>query len=165
MSKPVEAPIKRKERPKTKVDIENNIIDWTTFYRRNIHRFIADYLKLSLFPYQMLLVYLMSLSPLVVVVCSRASAKSYTTTVFAVATCILYPNSKVVVTAFTKKQGSLLIKEKLEKELLKQSPVLKLEIKEIKTGQNDIEVTFRNGSTFVACVAGENALPLYSNVH
>ncbi len=107
MTKPVEAPIKRKERPKTKVDIENNIIDWTTFYRRNIHRFIADYLKLSLFPYQILLVYLMSLSPLVVVVCSRASAKSYTTTVFAVATCILYPNSKVVVTAFTKKQGSL----------------------------------------------------------
>ena len=102
MSKPVEAPIKRKERPKTKVDIENNIIDWTTFYRRNIHRFIADYLKLSLFPYQILLVYLMSLSPLVVVVCSRASAKSYTTTVFAVATCILYPNSKVVVTAMTK---------------------------------------------------------------
>ena len=62
-------------------------------------------------------------------------------------------------------QGALLIREKLEKELLKQSPVLKLEIKEIKTGQNDIEVTFRNGSTFVACVAGENALPLYSNVH
>ena len=56
MSKPVETPIKRKERPKTKVDIENNIIDWTTFYRRNIHRFIADYLKLSLFPYQVLLV-------------------------------------------------------------------------------------------------------------
>ena len=57
-----------------------------------------------------------------------------------------------------------MIKEKLEKELLKQSPVLKLEIKEIKTGQNDIEVTFKNGSTFVACVAGEQSRGIRSTI-
>ena len=59
MTKPVEAPIKRKERPKTKVDIENNIIDWTTFYRRNIHRFIEHYFGIKLYFYQK--IYLMTM--------------------------------------------------------------------------------------------------------
>ena len=39
-----------------------------------------------------------------------------------------------------------------------------MEIKEIKTGQNDIEVTFKNGSTFVACVAGEQSRGIRSTI-
>ena len=37
------------------------------------------------------------------------------------------------------------------------SPNLEREIKEIKTSQNDIEVVFKNGSSFIASVAGEQA--------
>ena len=56
-----------------------------------------------------------------------------------------------------KKQASLLIKEKLQKELMKASPRLASHIKEIKTSQNEVEVIFENGSSFIACVCGEQS--------
>ena len=59
-----------------------------------------------------------------------------------------------------KKQASLLVKEKIQKELMKMSPRLASHIKEIKTSQNDIEVIFENGSSFICCVCGETVLPL-----
>ena len=35
---------------------------WCTFWRRNMHRFVRDYLKLSLYVYQELAIYLMGIS-------------------------------------------------------------------------------------------------------
>ena len=54
---------------------EENIIDWCTFYRRNIHRFIEHYFGIKLHLYQVIMIYLMHLCPTVVVVCSRALGK------------------------------------------------------------------------------------------
>lgn len=106
----------------------------------------------------------MHLCPLVVLLCARAVSKSFVCSVYAVSVCILYPNSKVLVTALTKKQGGLLITEKVEKELMVMSPNLKREIKKISTGQNSIEVIFHNGSSFIAGVAGEQSRGLRSTV-
>lgn len=50
-----------------------------------------------------------------------------------------------------------LITEKIEKELMVLSTNLKREIKKISTNQNSIEVVFHNGSSFIACVAGEQS--------
>lgn len=99
----------------------------------------------------------MGISNLGVLLCARAVSKSFTTTIFAVCMCILYPNSKVVVTSLTKKQANLLITEKLQKELLNMSPNLKREIKDIKTGQNETEVIFKNGSSFITTASSESA--------
>lgn len=136
---------------------QNKIIDWVTFYRRNIHRFVEHYFGIDLHFYQKIMIYLMNLSPQVVILCARASAKSFITSLYACAICVLYPNSKVLVTAMTKKQAGLLITEKIEKELMSMSPNLRREIKKISTGQNAIEVIFHNGSSFIAGVAGEQS--------
>lgn len=145
-------------------DFEEKIIDWTTFYRRNIHRFIEHYFGIKLHFFQIIFIYMMNLSPLVTFICSRAVSKSFMTALYGCAVCILYPNSKVLVTSKTKKQAGLLISEKIQKELMVMSPNLCREIKRINTNQNAIEVIFHNGSSFIASVAGEQSRGLRSTV-
>jgi hypothetical protein len=150
-------PKNQTKRPETKQDFEERLIDWVTFYRRNIHRFIEHYFGLELFFYQILLIYLMNLSPLIVVVACRAAAKSYIIAIFACAKCVLYPGSKVVIASATKKQASLIVSEKIKKELMPNSPNLAREIKDIRTSANETEVVFHNGSSIVVVPATENA--------
>ena len=145
-------------------EFEENIIDWCTFYRRNIHRFIEHYFGIKLHFYQKIMVYLMNLCPLVVVICARAISKSFITALYACAICVLKPNSKVLVASLTKKQAGILITEKIEKELMVMSPNLRREIKRISTGQNAIEVIFKNGSSFIASCAGEQSRGLRSTI-
>ena len=59
---------------------EENVIHWCTFFRRNIHRFATNYLGLKLYLYQYIVLYLMNISPVAVLVCARAFAKSCKTT-------------------------------------------------------------------------------------
>lgn len=136
---------------------EEHIIDWNTYFRRNIHRFIEMYFGIKLHFYQKVMIYLMHKSPLVVLICSRAVSKSFITTLYASAVCVLYPGTKVVVCALTKGQASLIVKEKLKKELMVWSPNLEREIKEIKTSANETEAIFKNGSSLIASVSGEGA--------
>lgn len=145
-------------------DFEDKIIDWVTFYRRNLHRFIEHYFGLELFLYQKIMIYLMNLSPLVVLICARAIAKSYITSVFACAICVLYPNSKVVITAKLKKTGKMLVSEKIQKELMTNSPNLCREIKDIKTSQNEVEVIFHNGSSIIVTPCNDDARGIRSTV-
>ena len=143
---------------------EENVIHWCTFFRRNIHRFATNYLGIKLHLFQMIAMYLMNISPTVVLLCARAFSKSFITALWACCVCLLYPNSKIVATALTKKQASLLVKEKIQKELMKMSPRLASHIKEIKTSQNDIEVIFENGTSFICCVCGEQSRGIRSTV-
>lgn len=136
---------------------EENVIDWVTFYRRNLHRFASHYLNIELHLYQILLMCLMGMFPLVVIVACRAAAKSFIIAVFACCRCILYPNSKIVIASATKKQASLIVSEKIKKELMVFSPNLRREIKEIRTGQNETEVIFHNGSSIIVVPANDNA--------
>ena len=56
-------------------EFEDRLIDWCTFYRRNIHRFVEHYLGIKLYLYQKIMLYLMNLCPTVVLLCSRAVGK------------------------------------------------------------------------------------------
>ena len=151
---------------KEQIDLafEENIIDWTTFYRRNIHRFIEHYFGIKLYLYQIIIIYLMHLAPTVVVVCARAIAKSFLTSCYACAVCVLYPNSKVVVTAKLKQTARLLVSEKIEKELMNMSPNLRREILKIQSNQNHIEVVFKNGSSLLCVACTDNARGLRSTL-
>jgi len=140
------------------------IIDWTTFYRRNIPVFVEHYLGIALHWYQIIWLYILNSCISVVIIAGRASAKSYVIAIFACAKCILYPNTKVVVASGTKKQAALIVKEKIQKELMPNSENLRREIKKITTNANDIEVTFHNGSSLVVVVANEDALGYRSTV-
>ena len=150
---------RKKITKKEEIDLrfEENIIDWCTFYRRNIHRFIEHYFGIKLHLYQVIMIYLMNLCPTVVVVCSRAVSKSFLTSLFSCAICVLYPNSKVVVTAKLKQTARLLVSEKIEKELMNMSHNLRREIAKIQSNQNHVEVVFKNGSSLLCCACNDNA--------
>lgn len=140
------------------------IIDYVTFYRRNIPVFVEHYLKIPLHWYQIIWLYLLNMYISVVIIAGRASAKSFVIAIFSCAKCILYPNTKVVIASGSKKQASLIVKEKIQKELIPKSENLRREIETIKTSTNDIEVVFRNGSSIVVVVGGEGALGYRSTV-
>ena len=130
---------------------------WVTFWRRNLHRFAADYLGLPLKLYQVIMLYLMGINNTFVCIASRASAKSFVIAIYACCKAILYPQSSIVLCSGTKGQAKLLVSEKIEKELCSWSPVLKREIKKITTNSNDVEVIFHNGSKITVCAANDNA--------
>ena len=140
-----------------------HILAWGTFFRRNMHRFVIDYLKISLYEYQALAIYEMGISNLICIIASRNDAKSFIVAVYAVARCLLYKGTKFRIGASTEKQAKLIVSEKIIDELCDWSPVLKKEIESYGIRSNDIYVKFRNGSKITVFVANENARGLRSN--
>ena len=104
-SKAPKSMIKEKDRS---TKWQENIIDWNTYYRRNIHRFIQHYFGVQLYWYQVLWVYFMGISESFVSIASRASAKSWLIALFALAKACLFPNSEVVIVAATQKQAGVI---------------------------------------------------------
>ena len=142
----------------------DHVIQWITFWRRNLHRFAMDYLGLKLHLYQILMLFLMGVNHFIVVVASRASAKSFIIALYACCKCILYPNSLIVLASSTKAQSKLLVSEKIQKELMNLSPVLRKEIARIKDNQNEVIVYFKNHSTIVLIVLSEKNLDKSRNL-
>ncbi|MBQ2408116.1 MAG: hypothetical protein II309_01670 [Bacilli bacterium] len=156
---------KRENLPQRKKDrFEEGIKIWTSFYRLNLHRFCQDYLGLNLYPFQMIMLYLMNVMYSCCFVCARGLSKSYTTAIFLCARAILYPGQLIVVSCCTKEQSRSLVREKISKELMKQSPNLRKEIKDIKVGTNETCVYFKNGSTILAINASENTRGLRCHI-
>lgn len=135
----------------------NHIIDWVTLYKRNLHRFAEHYLKLQLHWYQSFILFMMNLFPSICLIASRATAKSYIIAIFACCKAILYPYSQIVVASATKSQSKLIVSEKIKKELMRDSAVLRKEISDIKDGGNEVEVMFKNGSSIIVVPASDNA--------
>jgi len=132
---------------------EGNIIDWCTFYRRNIHRFIEHYFKIKLHLYQIIWIYFMSVSDSFVAIASRASAKSWLIALLACARAVLYPNSEIVIVAKTKKQSGIMF-GKIDG-LRKVSPNLNREILDFKNSQSDRVCTFYNNSKITAVICDD----------
>ena len=137
---------------------------WTSFFRLNLHRFCIDYLQLNLYPFQIIMLYLMNIMYSTCFICARGLSKSYTTAVFLCARAILYPGQLIIVSCTTKEQSRALVREKISKELMKQSPMLRKEIKDIKVGTNETCVYFKNGSTIQAINASENTRGLRAHI-
>ena len=121
------------------------IINWTTFYRRNIHLFIEHYFGIHLHPYQILLVYMMNKSDSSVAICSRAVGKTWLVGVLACAKAVLYPNSEIVVVSSTKQQAGIIVSDKI-KTLQNDHPNLAREISKLTENMNKWQVDFWNGS-------------------
>jgi hypothetical protein len=130
---------------------QENLIDWITFYRRNIHRFIQHYFGINLHWYQIIWVYFMSISTKFVTIASRAAAKSWLIAVLAFARAVLYPHSEIVVVATTIKQASIIFGKMSD--LKNQHPNIAREIKKFSDTQNNCFCELHNTSTIkvVAC--------------
>lgn len=130
---------------------------WNTYYRRNIHRFATDYFGLRLHIYQILILWAMSWSRLVVVIASRAAAKSYIIAIYSCCRAVLYPGSRIVLTSATRGQSQLIVSEKIKKELCDASPNLRREIAKISDNNNDVYVKFKNGSSIHTVTLSKNS--------
>ena len=142
----------------------DHFMQWVTFFRRNLHRAAMDYLGLKLHMYQIILLYLMGINNFIVVIASRACAKSFIVAVYICIKCILYPNSMIVLASGTKGQAKLIVSQKIQKELMSMSPILRKEIVSIKNNQNEIIVTFRNHSTITVVTSNSNSRGYRSTV-
>ena len=141
-----------------------HLIEWTTFYRRNLPVFVEHYLGIKLHLYQVIVLQLLNIYGDIAWVAARAAAKSWVLAVFACAKCILYPNTKVVVFSATRKMAALIVSEKIKKELMSQSETLRREIKEIKANVNSTGVDFYNGSSIEVVHASDNSVGHRSSV-
>lgn len=140
-----------------------HFLRWNTFFRRNFQRFAIDYLGLKLYEYQALTLYQMGVNNMIVIVASRAASKSFIIALYACIRCILYPNTKILLSSATKGQSELIITEKIKNELMAWSPMLAREIESIKDNQNKTIVQFRNKSKITVVVANDNARGNRSN--
>lgn len=125
---------------------QQSFLEWNSFFRRNPHLFAKYYLKLKLFPYQQIILWGLFQSDNAIIEAARAAAKSFILAVYCVIRCILYPGTHIIIASSTRKQASLIISEKIIKELCEWSPMLRREIKSYKDNQLETSVTFRNGS-------------------
>lgn len=120
--------IREKNRPKILNQREKDLQTkkWCTFYRRNVNLYASERLRVRLYPFQHVMLYLMSVSNVFMAICSRGLAKSWIVALYAVCTCLLKPYSEVVITSSTIDQANKIVSNKIEKELIgKLSPVLK----------------------------------------
>ena len=141
----------------------NNFIEWITFFRRNLHRFAIDYLGIKLHLYQIVILYLMGIKRFITIIACRAAAKSFIIALYACCKCILYPNYLIVISSGTKGQSKLIVSEKIQKELMSMSPVLRREIKGVHVGQYETIVQFKNDSTITVVPASDNSRGYRSN--
>ena len=124
-----------------------NTIAWITFFRRNMHRCAIDYFGIKLYPYQVLMMYLLGISDLFNTIGSRCIAKSFIIGLYSCCHATLYPHSEIVIVSATVKQAELIITKKIQGELMRSSPQLRAEIKDIKRIDGMLCVIFNNGST------------------
>ncbi|WP_242825947.1 hypothetical protein [Metaclostridioides mangenotii] len=94
-------------------NIKKGFALWAGFYRKNPHRFVLDYLGISLYPFQQMLIFMMDNNRVFTFLASRGLGKSYLTAVYCVTRCLLYPGTKVIISSKTKTQAKGIIVEKL----------------------------------------------------
>ena len=95
----------------TKEKIEENVEEWVSYWRANPHRFITDYLGLTLYDFQKVLIYEMNFSTNFCFVASRGNAKSTLTLLFCIQRAILYPGQKILVVCPVKSPSRQFLKK------------------------------------------------------
>lgn len=140
-----------------------HVILWITYFRRNIHRFAIDYLRLKLYPYQIYLLYFLNERKNTCIIAARSAAKSYCIAIFACCRAMLYPNSLIVIASSTLSQSRLIVSQKIKVELCGKSKPLRDAIRNIYDRADNTSVEFFNGSVIKVVPASESALGNRSN--
>jgi len=140
---------------------------WAAFYRLNPHRFAKDFLNLKLRLFQIIILYSMMVNNYIMYLAARGQGKTWLLAVFCVIRCILFPGTKIVITAGVKSQAAEVI-AKIKDDLCKNyqwgSANLLNEIEDIKYGQNDAYCIFKNGSWVKIKTSNDNARSARANI-
>lgn len=106
-----------RKRRLTKDERRTQVRDWCTFYRRNWDIYATDRLGINLKPFQAVVIYLLGVSDVFYLMCSRGLSKTFLAALAAFIQCLLYPNSHIVLTATTIKTAKKMVTDKMEDEL------------------------------------------------
>lgn len=135
------------------------------FYRENPHRFVADFLHISLRWFQKIVIYAMNLNPAFCMIASRGLGKTFLIAIFCCVRCILYPGTKICIASGTRGQAVNVL-EKIRTDLLPRSAELKKELVngEIKISNAEAIAWFKNGSYIKVVTAGDSARGNRANI-
>lgn len=165
------AAIKKKTAKEVVQDKADKILEgvaiWTGFYRNNPHRFAKEFLNLRLKLFQQILLYAMMHNNYMIYLAARGQGKTWLIAVFCVIRCILFPGTKIVITAGVKSQAAEVI-SKIKDDLMKNyqwgSANLCNEISDCKVSQNDASCEFKNGSWIKIKTSNDNARSARANI-
>ena len=152
----------------TKQQVEENVIEWCTFYRRNLDIFNEDYLGIKINATQKIMINTMSDNDISDIICSRGGAKSFDVALAAYDYALLYPNCQILIVSMTINQSNLIIDEKMDKIFATKGTRWSSDILcmlrdegwiQFKTNANTSAryVEFGNGSKVFATCAGESS--------
>lgn len=135
----------------------DHLLQWNTFFRRNLERVAIDYFQINLYPYQEMILHEMGVSSENTILASRNTAKTFMTALFSCCYCVTHPYGEVLISASTKGQANIMINTKINNELRHLSPALDKEILEIKNNNDTCQCKFRNNAIITVVVASENS--------
>ena len=135
---------------------------WASFYRSNPHRFVKEYLGITLKMFQCILIYMMMHNHYFMYLASRGQGKTFLTSIFCCVRAILFPQTKIVIASGTKGQAREVI-EKID-DMRKTSPNLAREISDLRTSTNDARVEFHNGSWIKIVASNDGARSKRANL-
>ena len=133
------------------------------YYRANPQRFCKDILNITLKWFQVILLWAMMHNNFFMYLAARGQGKTFLTAIFLVCRCVLYPNSKIIVTSATLKQANEVLL-KIQDEIYPHSSILQSCIKEMKIGQNDATILFKGGSWIKTRTSTENSRSARANI-
>lgn len=142
-----------------KLDVSDEFLSkaslWTSFYRQYPFIFAEHFLGIKLEMFQKIILYGMFHSENYCFIASRGIGKTWMTSVALICRAVLYPNTKIVISAGKKRQSLEVIN--YIKALADESEALRRSIRYISDSITDAKVEFRGGSTIKIAIAHENA--------
>lgn len=140
----------------------NGIGLYASYYRLFPHVFVEEYIGINLKIFQQILLYFMMHFNYFMYIASRGQGKSFLTAIFCCVRAILFPESKIILSAGNIKQ-SIEIIEKIE-DMMKNSPNLAREIEDLKTNPQNAGIRFRNGSWIKVVASNQGGRSKRANV-
>ena len=135
------------------------------FYRSNPHRFVKDFLHISLLWFQKIILYAMNANPAFCMIASRGLGKTFLIAIYCCVRCVLYPGTKICIASGTRGQA-IQVLEKIRTELLPKSEELRHELKggDVKISSSEAIVLFKNGSFIKVVTASDSARGNRANI-
>ncbi len=99
----------------TEEEIEKNVIEWTTFFRRNLDIFNEDFLEIKTSQFQKQRINSWDDNEIQTTIASRGSAKTFDVGLFSLDMALLYSGCQILITSMTLSQSNLIIDEKIDK--------------------------------------------------
>lgn len=134
-------------------------------YRANLPLFVSEYLGITLYLFQEILLFFMDKSDFFMFIASRGIGKTFLTALYCCCRCILYPGTQIVVACKTRKQGNEVL-NKITDIIMPMSANLRSEINMRGTIINisEAHMLFNNGSMIKVATASDTSRGLRGNV-